>query len=365
MKGLVDMKITNAALALAIAVSPLPAIAKAPENAVVERTAPDRLRVSWTGSDAVDVYMSTRSDAAPAVAARLSAGDRDGRHDVAAPKAERVYFLLRDSRTGDTVRVAERLVPLERGSNFRDVGGYPAAGGKHVRWGMIYRSGATPVLSETDLHAVHGLGLANLVDLRSIEERQLAPTRIDGVPYNAVGYSMNEIFSAMRPAGEADNAPVRNGSALYRRMPEMLAPQMRVLFSRLLAKEGPVAYNCSAGQDRTGFATAVILSALGVTRETIVRDYHLSTTYRQPQFEMAKFDPAAFPDNAAAKMFSRYRDAPSEAKPKPLKEADGTAFISAALDEIDRTYGSVETYLDKVAGVDANDIAALRAAYLE
>lgn len=68
----------------------------------------------------------------------------------------------------------------------------------------------------------------------------------------------------------------------------------------------PVAYNCSAGQDRTGFASAVILSALGVPREIIVRDYHLSSEYRRPEFEMTKFDPAAFPDNAAAKMFAAY-----------------------------------------------------------
>ena len=141
----------------------------------------------------------------------------------------------------------------------------------------------------------------------------------------------------------------------------MLAPQLRVLFARLLERDGPLVYNCSAGQDRTGIATALILSALGVPRDTIIADYHLSTGYRRPQYEAAAFDPAAFPDNAAARMFARYRGH----APQPLKETDGTAFLSFALDQIEKDYGSVEGYLDKALGVSAVDIVALRAAYTE
>ena len=359
------MRTTTTALALLIGLAPLPAVAKAPAQTFVERAAGDQLRVKWSGESPVDVYMADQLNAPVSTASKISANDGDGVHEVKVPSGKRIYFLLRDPKTGETIRTAERLLPLERGSNFRDIGGYPAAGGKHVRWGMIYRSGGTPVLSDADLQAIQNLKLANMVDLRSSEERQLAPTRIQGVPYHAVGYSMNDILAAMRPAGTADNTPVSNGSALYRRMPDMLAPQMRVLFEQLLADEGPLVYNCSAGQDRTGLATALILSALGVPRDVIIADFHLSTQYRRPEFEMAKFDPAAFPDNAAAKMFASYRDGTAAQKPKPLKEADGTAFISAALDEIDRSYGSVESYLAKNAGVSESDIAVLRTTYLE
>ncbi|MGK2909061.1 MAG: hypothetical protein ACSLE1_04580 [Sphingobium sp.] len=68
---------------------------------------------------------------------------------------------------------------------------------------------------------------------------------------------------------------------------------------------------------------------------------------------MPRFDPAAFPDNAAAQMFSHYRRDPQAAKPKPPKEADDTAFLSFALDEIDKQYGSIEFYLDKELAVSA------------
>src|SRR3546814_18531331 len=85
--------------------------------------------------------------------------------------------------------------------------------------------------------------------------------------------------------------PMQRMSAVYRDFPQQLVPQLRVLFDTLLAKEGPVVYNCSAGQDRTGFATAMIMSALGVPREVIYKDYLLSTGYRKPLYELPKIDP--------------------------------------------------------------------------
>ncbi|MET0250511.1 MAG: tyrosine-protein phosphatase [Sphingobium sp.] len=347
-------------LSLTGALIPAAALAAAPAEPRVERTAPDRVRISWATLAGIDLYMADRADADVSAARLVSQNDRDGVHDMVVPADQRPFFLLRDHKGGETVRVAERVLPLAQGSNFRDIGGYPAAGGRHVRWGMIYRSGATPVLTDSDLRMVDALRLANMVDLRSSEERQLAPSRIAGVPYSAVGYSMKAIATAMTPATNVAKAPT-NGGALYRHMPEMLAPQMRLLFARLKAAEGPLVYNCSAGQDRTGFATALILSALGVPRETIIADYHLSTQYRRPANETTAFDPAAFPDNAAAKMFSQYRGQ----KPTPLKEADGTAFLTYALNEVDTRYGSVEAYLDKRLGVSAVDVAGLRATYLE
>lgn len=353
------MRTSIKTLALLLAALPLPAFADVPANPVVERTAPDRLKIRWTDRNSVDVYITDRADA-PADAVRLvSADDGDGVHEMTVAPGIRPYFLLRDHKDGKSVPVAERLLPLEQGSNFRDIGGYPAAGGKHVKWGMIYRSGATPVLTDADLKTVEGLHLANMVDLRSSEERQLAPSRIEGVPYNAVGYSMAMMTNAMKPA---PGQPVAgNGPGIYRVMPLKLAPQFRLLFDRLLAKEGPIAYNCSAGQDRTGIATGLILSALGVPRDIIIADYHLSTQYRHPENEVAPFDAAAFPDNAAAKMFAHYKGQ----KPQPLMTADGAAFLSAAFDEMDKRYGSVEGYLDKELGVTRVDIAALRATYLE
>jgi len=328
------------------------------ENAGVERIAADRLLATWEAKGPIDVYLSDRPDAPIATAKLVSAKDDDGRAEIPADGLARPYVLLRDGKDKSVVRVAERLLPLQQGSNFRDIGGYPAAGGKTVRWGMIYRSGGQAMLTDADLARVKALGLRNLVDLRSDEERVLAPTRIDGVPYSAVGYSMASLLTNIDKGAQ-------NGGQVYRNFPLMLAPQLRIVFDKLKRGEGPLGYNCSAGQDRTGFVTAMILSALGVPRETIVRDYVLSTAYRQPRYEMPPIDAALYPNNPVARMFAGFQTDPRAAVAQPLLEADGTPFLASAFDEIDKKWGSVEAYLEKEAGVSRIDLAALRNTYLE
>jgi protein-tyrosine phosphatase len=345
----------------ASALSPLAVLAAPPSAALVERAAPDRLAVSWTAADPVDVLVVDRADTPVARAMLVSSRDKDGKAEIESKAAARNYVILRNARTGETVRAAERVVPLAQGSNFRDIGGYATANGKHVRWGLLYRSGASSMLTADDLATVKGLGLSTMIDLRSDEERQLAPTKIDGVPYSAVGYSMATLLAGMSSSGGTP----QNGAALYHNLPMMLAPQMRLLFNTLKRHDGPIEYNCSAGQDRTGFATALILSALGVPRETIYKDYLLSVKYRQPRNEMPRIDPAKFPDNAAAQLFSRYQDNPAYMTPQPLQEADGTPFLKGAFDEIDAKWGSVESYLEKELGVTKLDLAKLKLLYLE
>lgn len=344
-------------LACAMILTGPPALAGIITDARVERTAPDSLTIAWADKDPVDVFVTTKPDASPAQATLLSDDDRDGRYVLPSAGTGRRYFLLRDERTHQVTTVAERLLPLERGSNFRDIGGYPAADGRHIRWGMIYRSGATPMLTAADVQQVKALGLTQLVDLRSSEERVLAPTRIDGIAYAAVGYSMADV---MKPAGGA----VRNGSAIYRNFPMLLAPQLRIIFADLLAGTGPIAFNCSAGQDRTGFVTAMILSALGTPRDVILTDYHLSTQYRRPLNEMPKIDLAAHPGDPAAALFAHYQGSPGAAVAQPLREADGTPFLAGAIDEIDRRWGSVDAYLEKEIGLDKVKVASLRREYL-
>ena len=335
-----------------------PALAETVEKASVERVSPSAVVVRWTDRDPVDVLVSEKADAAPADAKLVSRADKDGRQQLAAPTSERLYVLLRDTRSGRTVRVAERVLPLAQGSNFRDLGGYATADGKHVRWGRIFRSGATPMLTDADLAEVKALGLANMVDLRSSEERVLAPSRITGVPYTAIGYSM----TTMMPMGPIQQAQM---GALYRELPTFLAPHLRIVFSELLSGDGPLVYNCSAGQDRTGFVSAMVLSALGVPRSTIIEDYHLSTALRRPEYEMPKIDLAAHPGDPVAAMFAGGQGHAEARKPRPLMTPDGRAYLDQALAAIDERWGSVDAYLEKEIGLTPAKIAQLRAAYLE
>jgi protein-tyrosine phosphatase len=327
-------------------------------NARVERSSSDTLAISWEDSNPVDVYEGERPDLDLKSGQRIVQASRDGHLTVATGVGARHYFLLVDAHDRKRLEVAERLVPLEQGSNFRDIGGYTSAGGKRVRWGMIYRSGGQPLLTAQDVERIRALGIAQLVDLRSSEERTIAPTKIEGIPYAAVGYSMADLMA--RPG-----AAMSNGADVYRNFPKMLAPQLRIIFSTLLQRQQPIAYNCSAGQDRTGFATAMILTALGVPYDTVVQDYHLSTAYRRPEFELPKIDTALYPHNPVAQLFASYQQAPGWKTPQPLKDADGRPFLRGAFDEINEKWGSVDAYLAKEVGVGPREIAQLRKRYLQ
>ena len=109
---------------------------------------------------------------------RIKAAAKDGKIALAIPADQRRYVLLQDDK-GDVTVVAERVLPLEQGSNFRDIGGYVTKDGRTVRWGKAFRSGAMPLLSEADYSLIKQLGVGSVVDLRSLEEREVAPDLVD------------------------------------------------------------------------------------------------------------------------------------------------------------------------------------------
>lgn len=346
------------ALLLGLTFQSAPALARITQAEAV-RSAPDRLELRWSASAPVDVFEARAGVSGRPVLERVAASVADGRFAPPAADGARRYFVLVDTRDHDRIEVAERVLPLEQGSNFRDIGGYVGAGGKRVRWGMIFRSGGQPMLSAGDLARIQALHLKALIDLRSGEERVLAPSRIQGVPYTAVGYSMGELMR-----GTPGAAP-QNGLDVYRGMPRLLAPHLKIVFQDLLRGETPLAYNCSAGQDRTGFTTAIILTVLGVSREDILKDYHLSTAVRRPEWEMPPVDASAHPNDPAAAMFAQARATPAWKTPPPLMTPDGRPFLDGAFEEIRAKWGSVDGYLLKEIGVTAADQARLRRMYLE
>jgi protein-tyrosine phosphatase len=345
------------ATVICCAVMAVPAYAA--DSASVERSSPDQLTVKWTNKNPVDIYV-TGDPAAPVSAATLlSAKDVDGVHVYTVPATSRAYFLLRDSKTKKTVEVAERLFPLEQGSNFRDVGGYVGAGGKSVKWGKIFRSGAMPLLSERDYALLSGLKIKSIVDLRSLEEREVAATELDdrtGALFISNDYSLKPLMR---------NFGAQNGENVYVGMEKMLKPQYRAIFARLLADDGSVMYNCSAGQDRTGLASALVLSALGVDRETILTDYHLSTASRRLQWEMPKLNPADYPNNLIVQYYTAAAKKPGGAIAEPLYSKSGVSHLVQFFAYLDREYGGVDAYLQKELNVGPTDVARLRALYLE
>lgn len=295
---------------------------------------------------------------------RLDEGDRKialtkqgGKIRLEIPASERRYAIVRGADGKDTV-IGERVLPLQQSSNFRDVGGYVTKDGHKVRWGKAFRSGAMPLLTEADYALVEQLALDSVVDLRSLEEREVAPDLIDdrtGALFIANDYLIKPMMADMGKGG---------GENTYRGIEKKLAPQYRSLFRRLIADEGAVVYHCSAGQDRTGIATALLYDTLGVDRETILKDYHLSTALRRTEWEMPKLDPAAYPNNPMVQYyFARSKE--QRVKAEPLFTPSGASHLAQFFTYIDQEYGGSEGYLRKVLGFGDQDVAKLRSVMLD
>jgi protein-tyrosine phosphatase len=268
----------------------------------------------------------------------------------------------------DLRRVAmDRLLTLERGSNFRDLGGYPAADGRTVRWRRIFRSAALPVLTVEDFARLSELGVATVVDLRSSDERELSPVRwADGVRCIAMDYPASLLFN--EASFHIDDPIGIQSHGLHEVFPTLLQPQFKQMFESLRAGAAPLVVYCMAGQDRTGIAIALILTALGVSRDVILEDYHLSTTHRRPENEIP---PGAIDKyagrNVVADFFVRALEKGGRRAlaPRPLYNRHGETRLVDALRAIEAGWGGVPEYLAEALGVDAAATADLRRVYLE
>jgi protein-tyrosine phosphatase len=326
-------------------------------DAAVERSE-GHLRVTWAAAagEPIDVLVAERPDAPISSMKLVSDDDTDGRHEIAAPEGRRLFVLLR-SADGGSLRIAERLVPLSAVQNFRDVGGYRTVDGKRVRWGLIYRSAELSGLKPSHAEVVEALGIRNIHDLRSNSERASAPTNWPsqaGPVVHAADYQLDTSGFARALEGGIDESEARETfEAFYPQVLESHREQFRDLFQTLLTNEGPVLYHCSAGKDRTGVATALVLTALGVPRETVIADYELSNRYYRMDFRPA--------DNASPE-FRMFASLPPEVV-KVFQGVDG-AYLEAVFAEIDRR-GGIDAYLQNDLGVGPAEVARLKATYLE
>jgi protein-tyrosine phosphatase len=220
-------------------------------------------------------------------------------------------------------------------------------------------------LSERDMQYLEGFGFRQVVDLRSREELELYPNHWADqadIAYSHGDYSMARIVDSMVD----ENGEPLPMSALYGHMPTMLRPQLRAYFDALAEGEAPIVVNCSAGQDRTGIASALLLTALGVPRDVIVQDYLLSTRYRRPAIERGSVDlRAAAQENLFAQLMLRYSEGDRPAAAQPLLTDEGVPYLHYAFAQIEADYGSVEAFLEQEIGVDAQTREQLQALYLQ
>ena len=213
-----------------------------------------------------------------------------------------------------------RLVPLEGAFNFRDLGGYPTHDGRVTRWGTLFRSDTLHELSPADVDRLRAMGLATVIDLRTLRELEqtgrgpLGPEPIDYRHLSVLGDGPGR-----EAAGEAMAAPEGDDlSERYLWYLEVGAPALAAALT-ILGEPAryPLVFHCAAGKDRTGVLAALVLDLLAVAPEVIVADYLMTAErmeyilgrYRSdPDFEarMASVPPSRF--SVQASTMERFLD---------------------------------------------------------
>jgi protein-tyrosine phosphatase len=175
--------------------------------------------------------------------------------------------------------VSARHLPLSGTYNVRDLGGYEADGGRVTRWRVLFRADALHRLDDAARSTLGAIGVRTVLDLRSDEEVQRAPDQLDGLGLRMLHrplYAPRTVIATVprRTLGEAY-------LALIDERPHALADAVREL-----AAPGalPAIVHCTAGKDRTGMVTALVLSALGVDHDVVVSDFEMTRRFLEGAF---------------------------------------------------------------------------------
>jgi protein-tyrosine phosphatase len=241
-----------------------------------------------------------------------------------------------------------RHLKLAGASNFRDLGGYPGKDGRAVRWRRIFRSNHLGHVTKADIEILRGLGLRSAFDFRGTEERAAAICGVAGIAVHSLPIEPTVVAALRARAAEgvalspADALDVMRDS--YRNYVRYSTPSFRTLFAHLLEDRAPLVIHCTAGKDRTGFACALILHALGVPDEVIAEDYLLTNRFYRR-------DPAASSD-----------------LPDDVSQVLGSvqaSFLAAGFEAIRADYGDLEGYFSCGLGLGTAERAGLEARYLE
>jgi protein-tyrosine phosphatase len=167
----------------------------------------------------------------------------------------------------------ERLIALEGAVNFRDLGGYATLDGRRTRWRVLFRADGLSELSQTDFSVMRDLGIRTVVDLRSGHEVEQSRFDVEAHP---VDFHHFPFINQLPDVEQWDRRPGLLG-AQYKEMLDDAAPQIIGALEVLTAADSrPAVFHCTAGKDRTGLLSALVLSLLGVPEETVVADYALS-----------------------------------------------------------------------------------------
>lgn len=324
-------------------------------DTVVERTDDNRYRIRWSvPAGQVTLYSGTAPDTTDTLLTTVSGASEIvlGNPTPSQPRYFRLVFAGGE-RDGAQVITAERDIHLAGAVNFRDVGGYRTRDGRYVRWGRVYRAGQLSSLTDGDIDMLHALGLQISCDFRLPEEveedpdRLPAGTRHELIPVQSEQTRSQQFRRLLFARGRVDQfmrhaytkVIVDNNAHVYAQVFALIADE----------KNLPLVMHCTAGKDRAGVGTALLLGLLGVPDDVIAADYSLSNRY---------FDAYVTIGEKAIQSVGRL--GLSVETLLPLFTADPQTML-ITLAYIRENYGSIERYLMTAGGVRAETLAQVKA----
>lgn len=234
--------------------------------------------------------------------------------------------------------------------NFRDIGGAQTQDGRTVRSGLVYRSGDMSAMTPQDQQVLLDGNVTNVIDLRDETERAEKPDALPG----EINFQVADVLAGLRDGAANEPLPITLGHGLFdvtsgstNLQPSafglvgeaMLYPVMTNLHSanaayaellRTIAHTpGATVFHCTAGKDRTGWGSAILLTILGISREGVDADF------------LATNDVFGSPDAAQS------------------------AWLDASFNAVDRIYGDFDAYVREGIGLDQGTIDALKAKLLK
>lgn len=267
---------------------------------------------------------------------------------------------------GGEIVLAERVLPLKNFSNFRDLGGYKDEIGRMVKWGLFYRSEDLSNLKDNDLKYFNTLGIKYVLDYRSKEEEEQNPDvkvksvkniNISGMNISkeiskSENLDMTSYIAEILKGKEAKVTPEELLREAYKSMP-INNPAYKELFKLFKNPENTaILQHCTAGKDRTGVGSALILLALGIDEETVIKDYLESNNNRE-QFNK--------------KVMSIASEYIKGEKTKKLIEGIlgvNRSFIELSLNAIKDKYKTYENYFEKEYGLTTEALENLKEEYM-
>lgn len=227
-----------------------------------------------------------------------------------------------------------RRIPLGKMNNLRDLGGYPAAGGRMTAWERLLRGDNPAGLTGNDIQWLSDRAVTTIIDLRSTAEVNKTPDQLASIS------EFRYYHCPLLGGEEVPKMDVDVGRGYFKALDHN--SRVRDVLGMIAEAPDGVLFHCTAGKDRTGMIAALLLSIAGVEREDILADYQVSEIYLAEIICQIK---TFVPDLA------------------PFAGQSRCEYMADCLDLLRTEYGSIHNYF-RAIGLGAEELKILKSKVL-